>query len=377
MDFSFTDEQQMLQETTRRFIANQYGFDQRARILESVEGWSRATWNAMADLGLLAVDMAEQDGGIGTGPFGTMLVAQAAGDGLMLEPLLSSAVLATRVISQLGSSAQRERWLPALADGSLIAVLAHDEPDACIDVERIASKATRDGDGWRLSGHKTLVYHAPACALLLVSARDDDGSVRVFAIDADAPGVTREEFRTVDGQCAADITLNDVAVAADARLQGDSTQLQAALDYALAIYCAEALGSLDRALNATIDYSRSRVQFGAPIGSFQALQHRMADMLMQVEQSRSMVYRAVSGSLDSNPQQRRRAVSGAKILIGKAARRVSQEAVQLHGGMGMTDELAVSHHVKRLLAFELRFGTTDEHSAAYSEQMVKEAMAAN
>ncbi len=376
MDFSFTDEQQMLQETTRRFIANQYGFDQRSRILESAEGWSRATWNAMADLGLLAVDMAEQDGGIGTGPFGTMLMAQAAGDGLLLEPLLSSAVLATRVISQLGSSAQRERWLPALADGSLIAVLAHDEPDACIDVSRIVSKATRDGDGWRLSGRKSMVYHAPACALLLVSARDNDGSVCIFAIDADAPGVTHEAFRTVDGQCAADVTLNDVAVAADVRLHGDSTQLQAALDYALAIYCAEALGSLERALNATIDYSRSRVQFGAPIGSFQALQHRMADMLMQVEQSRSMVYLAVSGSLDANPGQRRRVVSGAKILIGKAARRVSQEAVQLHGGMGMTDELAVSHHVKRLLAFELRFGTTDEHSAAYSEQMVKEAMAA-
>ena len=365
MDFSFSDEQQMLQDTTRRFIASEYSFEKRSRILESQQGWSREVWNGLAELGLLALDIPEQDGGIGAGPIGAMLMAQAAGEGLLLEPLLSSAIVATRVISQLGSAAQRERWLPALADGSLIAVLAHDEPDACIDVTAIATRASNQGDDWWISGRKSIVYHAPAAGLLLISARDDSGDVAVYAVAPDAPGLSLHAIRTIDGQCAADIVLDDVAVAPADRLDGGGAQLQAALDYGLAIFCAEAFGNLEYALNATIDYSRSRAQFGAPIGSFQALQHRMADMLMQVEQARSMTYKAISHSLDQDAVQRRRILSGAKALIGQAARFVSQQAVQLHGGMGMTDELDVSHHVKRLLAFELRFGTTDEHRAVY------------
>jgi alkylation response protein AidB-like acyl-CoA dehydrogenase len=371
MDFAFTDEQQMLQDTTRRYLAREYSFEKRAGILASPEGWSRDTWQALAELGLLAMDIPEQDGGIGAGAFGVMLVAQAAGESLLLEPLLSSAVLATRVVVQLGSAAQRERWLPGLADGSILAVLAHDEPDACIDVSAVTTRATRDGEGWRLDGRKSAVYHAAAANLLLVSARDDDGQVGVFALPTDAAGVRLGVFRTVDGQTAADIMFDQVRVADADRLDGDAIELQAALDYGLAIFCAEALGSLGRALNATIEYTRSRVQFGVPIGSFQALQHRMADMLMQVEQARSMVYLAISHSEDPDPVARRKVLSGAKVLIGEAARYVSQQTVQLHGGMGMTDELDVSHHVRRLLAFELRHGSTDEHRAVYREGVAR------
>jgi alkylation response protein AidB-like acyl-CoA dehydrogenase len=370
MDFSFTEEQQMLQDTTRRFLARDYSFDKRASILTSPEGWSRDTWHALAELGLLAMDIPEQDGGIGAGPVGVMLVAQAAGESLLLEPLLSSAVLATRAIVQMGSTAQRERWLPGLADGSSIAVLAHDEPEACIDVGAVAVSATRDGEGWRLKGRKSAVYHASAASLLLVSARDEAGHVGVFAVLADADGVKLESFHTVDGQIAADIVLDHVGVSDHDRLDGDAAALQAVLDYGLAIFCSEALGSLEKALGATIEYSRSRVQFGAPIGSFQALQHRMADMLMQVEQARSIVFLAISHSNDPDPVARRKVLSGAKVLIGQAARYVSQQAVQLHGGMGMTDELDVSHHVRRLLAFELRHGTTDEHRTIYRERLV-------
>ncbi|MDQ6680485.1 MAG: acyl-CoA dehydrogenase [Pseudomonadota bacterium] len=372
MDFAYTDEQQMLQDTPRRYLASEYGFDKRSGVLASPAGWSRDIWQALAELGLLAMDIPEQDGGIGAGPVGVMLVAQAAGESLLLEPLLSSAVLATRAIVQLGSAAQRERWLPALADGSIIAVLAHDEADACIELAAITTRATRSGADWQLDGRKSAVYHAPAANLLLVSARDDGGRVGVFSLPADAAGVQLETFRTVDGQIAADILLNGVRVAAADRLDGDAAHLKSVLDYGLAIFCAEALGSLERTLNATIEYTRSRVQFGVPIGSFQSLQHRMADMLMKVEQARSMVYLAISHSQNPDAAARRKILSGAKVLIGEAARYVSQQAVQLHGGMGMTDELDVSHHVRRLLAFELRHGSTDEHSAYYRECLVRD-----
>ncbi|MEO8999494.1 MAG: acyl-CoA dehydrogenase [Rhodanobacter sp.] len=370
MDFAFTEEQQMLQDTTQRYLAREYNFEKRAGILASPEGWSRDTWQALAELGLLAMDIPESDGGVGAGPVGVMLVAQAAGESLLLEPLLSSAVLATRAIVQLGSVAQRERWLPRLADGSSIAVLAHDEADACIDAGAVITSATGDGAGWYLDGRKIAVYHAAAANLLLVSARDEAGQVGVFALMADAVGVKLDGFHTVDGQIAADIVLDHVRVAEGDRLDGDAAALQTVLDYGLAIFCAEALGSLEKALNATIEYARSRVQFGAPIGSFQALQHRMADMLMHVEQARSLVYLAISHSEDPDAVARRKVMSGAKVLIGEAARYVSQQAVQLHGGMGMTDELDVSHHVRRLLAFELRHGSTDEHRTTYRRSLI-------
>ena len=372
MDFAFNDEQQMLQDTTRRYLASAYSFEKRARILESEAGWSREVWNGLAELGLLAVDIPEDQGGIGAGPVGLMLVAQAAGAGLLLEPLLSSAVVATRVITQLATQEQCERWLPTLADGSIIAVLAHDEPEACIDVQAITTSATHDADGWRLDGRKSMVYHAPIANLLLVSARDEDGAIAVFAVPAGAAGVTLNSSMAVDGQHVADVVLDGVRVGTADRLRGDATQLQAAVDYGLAVFCAEALGGLERILEATIDYTRQRVQFGVPIGSFQALQHRMADMLMQVEQARSMVDLAVTRCQEIDPAKRRKALSGAKVLVGQAARQVSQQAVQLHGGMGMTDELDVSHHVKRLLAFELRCGTTDEHKAICRDLLVND-----
>jgi alkylation response protein AidB-like acyl-CoA dehydrogenase len=363
MDFSLNDEQQMLLDTTRRFVARDYDFDVRRKIVASEAGWSRATWTAMAELGLLAVDVSEADGGIGAGPVGVMLVAQAVGEGLLVEPFIASAVVASAAIARLGSVEQRAEWLPALASGDRIAVLAVDE-DALLDTSVIDVRARADGEGWTLDGNVRCVYHAPAVDLLLVAAHIDAG-IGVFAVAASAVGVTRNDIVTVDGQRAAHLSFEGVT--ADARLgDGDATAaLQAVLDRGLAALCADAFGVLDRILKATIEYSRQRVQFGAPIGSFQALQHRMADMLMLVEQARSMLYLATAHCLDDDEVARRRTLSGAKVLIGQAARRVGQEAVQLHGGMGMTDELDVSHCFKRLLAFELRFGTTEAHLVAY------------
>lgn len=370
MDFSFTEEQQMLLDTTRRFIAERYSFDYRHRVRGSDEGWSRETWAQLADLGLLALNVPESDGGIGAGPVGSMLVGNAIGEGMLLEPFLASAVIATQAIVELGSARQRNQWLPALASGELIAVLAHDEATTGVDMMDVQTKALRDNDGWRLDGHKTAVYHASAANLLLISASTQEGEVGVFAVPSDAPGLQLQRCVTVDEQPAAALVLDGVRVGDDARLGGDARMaLQSALDIGLAALCAEAFGAMDRILKATIEYSRSRVQFGTPIGSFQALQHRMADMLMHMEQARSMSYLATSSCTDPDPQTRRAAMSAAKVLMGQAARYIGQQAVQLHGGMGMTDELDVSHYFKRLLAFELRCGTTDQHLDAYREHL--------
>lgn len=369
MDFSFNEEQQMLLDSTRRFIAERYGFEQRNKVRASVDGWSREVWTQLGELGLLAINIPEEDGGIGAGPVGTMLVGNAIGEGMLLEPFLSSAVVATQAIVQLGSPQQRGDWLPALASGELIAVVAHDESSTRFDAMNIETQAVRNGDGWQISGRKSIVYHAPAANLLLVSARVGE-DIALFAVPADATGLNLSPCTTVDEQRAAGILLDKVVVDADARLGSDGREgLQAVLDQGLAALCAEAFGAMDRILAATIEYSRSRVQFGAPIGSFQALQHRMAEMLMHLEQARSMSYLATSCCMDPDPVSRRAALSAAKALMGQAARYIGQQAVQLHGAMGMTDELDVSHYFKRLLAFELRMGTTDDHMAAYRKEM--------
>ena len=375
MDFSFNDEQQMLLDTTQRFLASEYSFEQRNKLLESDQGWSRHIWKKLADLGLLALDIPEADGGIGAGPVGVMLVSQAAGHGLLLEPLLSSAIIATQAIVRLGSDAQRAQWLPSLASGDVIAVLANDEARSGIDLSKITTRATLGDAGWTLSGRKSVVYHAPMADLYLVSARVDDGSLGLFAVSANAAGVTKQTLRTVDGQRAADLSFDNVLLEAEARLGNDAGDaLAAIIDCATAALCADAFGVLDRILKATIEYSRSRKQFGMPIGSFQALQHRMADMLIHFEQARSMMYLATECCSDTVAVPRSAAISGAKALIGQAARFVGQQAVQLHGGMGMTDELDVSHCFKRLLAFELRMGTTDEHMQRYRIHLQQSAV---
>ena len=362
MDFSFTEEQQMLQDSIRRYLESAYTLEHRAKAVAG-DGWSPDTWRELADLGLLALDVDEADGGIGAGPVGTMLVSQSIGAGLLVEPFHSSAVLATRLLSLLATGERRGELLGALASGEAIAGLAHAE-DAGWQAP-LATRALASGGGWRLQGRKACVYHAPMARWLLVTAQASNG-VSVFLVDRDAAGVGLREIRTIDGQRAADIEL-DVQLDADARLgEGDaSAALAEALDRGIAALCADALGALDRILAATVQYSRDRVQFGTPIGRLQALQHRMADMYMQVEQARSMTYLATSTCLQADARERAEAVSAAKVVVGQAARKVGQEAIQLHGGMGMTDELATSHLFKRLLAFELRMGTTDEHMTLY------------
>jgi alkylation response protein AidB-like acyl-CoA dehydrogenase len=376
MDFKFSEEQQMLQETTRRFIAKDYGFEARNQIkAKSEKGYSPEVWQSFAELGLLALNVSEENDGMGGTPIDTMLVMQALGEGLVLEPYLASAVVATNAITALGNAEQRASMLPALASGEKIAVLAHDEPSTRFDWKAVNTTATADGDGYVLGGLKNVVTHGASADILLVTARigpsEEKGSMRVFAVPRNAAGLRQTPYKTVDGVPASEVRLDKVRVSADAVLGDSNTEARVRdiLDFGLAAICAEAVGALDRLLAQTVEYTRTRKQFGVPIGRFQALQHRMADMVLHIEQARSMSYLAAVRCTDPDPIARRRAMSAAKVVIGQACRFVGQNAVQLHGGMGVTDELDVSHYFKRLMAIELQFGSTDHHLEIFASQM--------
>jgi alkylation response protein AidB-like acyl-CoA dehydrogenase len=377
MDFTFTQEQQMLLETTRRFIAKDYGFEARRRIMEnSAHGFSRDAWQTLADLGLLALNVPEQQGGLDGSPIETMLVMTAIGEGLLLEPYLASAVVATRTIATLGTAQQRAAMLPAMASGELIAVLAHDEPATRFDWQAVAASASPGNGSYVLNGHKSVIPHGAAADILLVTARlrlpNKPGRLCVFAVPRDAQGIRQVSYTAIDGIRASEIRLDQVTVPADALLDGSDdteTRLPEILDVGLAAACAEAVGALDRLLAATVEYARTRKQFGVPIGNFQALQHRMADMVLHIEQARSMSYLAAVRCTEPDPALRSRAMSAAKVVIGQACRFVGQQAVQLHGGMGVTNELNVSHYFKRLMAIELQFGSTDYHLESFAGRL--------
>lgn len=369
MHFSLTPEQQLLSDTVQRFLAKEYGFEARRRIVRSPEGWSREIWAKLAEMGLLGLQIPEAQGGMGPAPVETLLTLGALGRALVVEPYLSAAVMGAALVRDLGSPAQREALLPPLAAGERILVPAHAEPDARYDLERVATAATRNARGWVLRGRKAVVPDAAAAHVLLVSARtagapDDPAGISLFLVPRDAPGVRLVSYPTLDGRRAADVTLSEVSLPADAILGepgGAFPAIERVFDLGVAGLCAEAIGVLQAALDATIEYTKTRRQFGVPIARFQALQHRMADMLIHVEQARSMGYLASMRAAEPDARERRRAISAAKVVVGQACRFVGQQAVQLHGGMGVTDELPVSHLFKRLVAIELSLGDTEHH----------------
>jgi alkylation response protein AidB-like acyl-CoA dehydrogenase len=291
------------------------------------------------------------------------------GKALVVEPYLASAMIGTALVRELGSPAQKAALLPAMAAGERIAVPAHGEEGARYDLERVSATAGRSAQGWVLRGKKAVVLHARAAHVLLVSARtagevDDPNGISLFLVPREAKGVTLTPYATIDGQRGAEVALEDVTVPADALLGppgGALPAISAAFDLGIAGLCAEAAGTLQATLDATVEYTKTRRQFGVPIAKFQALQHRMADMLIHVEQARSMSYLAAMRAGEKDPRARRRALSAAKVTVGQACRFVAQQAVQLHGGMGVSDELPVAHYFKRLLAIELSLGDTEHH----------------
>jgi alkylation response protein AidB-like acyl-CoA dehydrogenase len=369
MDFRFTEEQQLLADTVRRFVREDYTFETRREILQSREGWSREVWKKLAELGLTALNVPETHGGLNAGPVDTMLVMNALGEGLLLEPFLNSAVLTPALLARLGDERAAGELFEGLVSGERIRVLAHQEAPARGDVQYVSTRARRSADGYVLDGRKAVIAHGDAADELLVSARvtgatSDRSGVSVFRVDPKAPGVTVKGYATIDGQRAADIELKDVRLATDRRIGAEGTAfaaIEAAHDIAMSALCAEAVGIMKAINAATLEYTKARKQFGMPIAKFQVLQHRMADMFLHSEQATSMSYLAAIKCVDADAAERRRALSAAKVVIGQAGRFIGQQAIQLHGGMGMTDELMVSHHFKRLTAIDLTFGDTDSH----------------
>lgn len=375
MDFNLSEEQHMLDDTVRGFIAREYGFEKRRAIKGSPEGWSRAIWEQFADLGLLGIGIPESHGGLDAGPVATMLVMNAFGAGLVLEPYLASAVVAAALLRRAGDSAHSQDLLPAMAAGNTIVVLAHSEPQSRYDLSRVAASAESRAGDYVLRGRKAVVTHAPTADVLIVSARvagneTDAAGISLFRVPRGTPGLVLEPYANLDGQCAAEVLLQDVRVPAAARL-GPDGEAHAAIEHAhdagLAAVCAEAVGAMKSLLDTTAEYLRTRRQFGQPIGRFQALQHRAADMLIHYEQAKSMSFLATMRCLEPDRDERRRALSAAKVVVGRACRFVGQQAVQLHGGMGVTDEVSVSHYFKRLTAIELAFGDADSHLDRFIE----------
>lgn len=372
MDFNFTEEQHLLADTVQRFIDECYSFEARREILRAKEGWSRDAWRQLADLGLTALNVPGEHGGLNAGPVDTMLVMNALGKGLVVEPFLSAAVLAPALISHLGGKAAGE-LLPGIASGERIVVVAHQEPCTRGELTHVATRAVEGGEGYVLEGHKSVIAHGGAADELLVTARTDGTTtdaegVTVFRVDPRAPGVTLKTYRTIDGQHASDVELKRVKVAASSRVGAEGKAgpaIEAAHAIALSALCAEAVGIMKAIIAATLEYTKSRKQFGQSIAKFQVLQHRMVDMFLQSEQAKSMSYLAAIRCTDPDRGERRRALSAAKVVVGQAGRFVGQQAVQLHGGMGMTDELIISHYFKRLTAIDLTFGDTDFHTQQF------------
>jgi alkylation response protein AidB-like acyl-CoA dehydrogenase len=364
MNFEYSEEQQQLADSLRKFLGNEYDFEKRKAIVKSDTGLSESVWSAFAEMGLTAIAVPEADGGFGGGAVDLMAAMEACGEALVVEPLLDTIGLATRLVARCGSEGQRAALLPHLADGSLRLAVAALEPGRRYALDAQATTARAQAGGWVIDGRKAVVIGAPSAARLIVSARTNSGT-SLFLVDASAPGLTLKACRTVDGQRAADIILADVRVGAEALLGAEGAGLAAledATDFATALLCADAIGAMKFANDTTLEYIKTRKQFGVAIGSFQSLQHRMVDMVVVTEQARSMaVYAAAKVDTAADAAERKRAVSMAKVKIADACRHVSQESVQLHGGMGMTEEMKVSHAFRRLTMLAQRFGDADHH----------------
>ena len=375
MNFNYTEEQLALQDTLRRFYARDYSFDHRRALTKSAEGFDRAAWKTFADFGILALPFAEDFGGIsehGGNAVDTLLVMEMLGRGLALEPYLSTIVLCGGLIRDAGSAAQKQALLPAIAGGELMLALAHHEAGGRYLVDHVATTARPNGSGWQLDGAKAVVLGAPSADKLIVSAREAKG-VSLFLVDANSPGVALRTYPTQDGSRAADIRLAGVQVGGEALIGpagGALPVIERALDYANAALCAEAVGIMAALNEITLDYLKTRKQFGVPIGKFQALQHRMADMVIATEQARSMATLAAVRVDSADTAERSRSVAAARAYVGAQARFVGQQAVQLHGGMGVVDELNVSHYFKRLTMIGLTFGDTDYHLGRFSDTLL-------
>jgi alkylation response protein AidB-like acyl-CoA dehydrogenase len=371
MNFEHTEERRMLADSLNRYIAEQYDFETRNRIAASSQGFSSEQLEKFAELGVIGALLREEDGGFGGGGFDVAVVFEALGRGLVLEPLLGSAVLAAEAIAFAGN-AEQKAVLEEIAAGATIAAFAHDEPNTHYELARVQTTARREGEAWVLDGVKAVVQAGESANVFVVSARtagavDAEEGISLFLVPKDAPGVSVLGTPTMDGGRVADVSFKNVQLTG-AALLGEEGKAYATLERAVGrgilALCAEALGAMEAAKAATLDYLRTRKQFGVPIGSFQALQHRMADLLLEIEQARSTVINAAA-ALDADRITRERALSAAKMSIGRIGTLVAEECIQLHGGIGMTWELPMAHFAKRLVMIDHQLGDEDHHLERY------------
>ncbi|MBI3382251.1 MAG: acyl-CoA dehydrogenase family protein [Aquabacterium sp.] len=372
MNFEHTEDRRMLADTLNRYVAEQYNFETRMAIVASPKGFSTQRWATFAELGVIGALFDEAHGGYGGAGFDIAVVFEALGRGLVVEPFLASAILAGSAVVHAGSDEQ-QALLADLIDGATVATLAHGEPESHHELARVQTTATRTAEGWVLDGNKAVVPVGDQAQVLIVSARtsgqvNDDQGISLFIVPADVAGLSQRGYPTIDGGRAAEVHLKQVKLPAGALLgaegQGLAT-LEHAIGRGVLALCAESLGAMEVAKQATIEYLQTRKQFGVPIGSFQALQHRMADLLLEIEQARSAVINAAA-ALDSTDRiTRERALSAAKYSIGRIGTLVAEECIQLHGGIGMTWELPLSHYAKRLVMIDHQLGDEDHHLARY------------
>ncbi|WP_298724941.1 acyl-CoA dehydrogenase family protein [uncultured Ferrovibrio sp.] len=371
MDFQLSEEQKLLADSVESWLQDKYDFERWRKLVKTDLGYAEENWKAMAELGWLAMPLPEEAGGLGGGAVECMLIAERFGKHLVAEPYLSTVVIGAGLILAAGSKAQQEEWLPQIAEGKAKWAFAFAEHGARFVLHEVNTAAKKAGEGWMISGKKIVVFDAPSADKLIVLARSDGAAadrqgLGLFVVDANGKGVTRQDYRTVDNRRASDIQFDNVPVLGVLGDPGNALEtVEAVVDRAIGYLASEAVGAMQALYETTLAYLKTRKQFGRPIGDFQVLQHRMVDMMIHVESSRSLALLA-NLKADAAPAERAKAAAAAKVQIGKSGRWVGQQSIQLHGGMGMTDELNVGHYMKRLMMIDTYFGHADYHQRRFA-----------
>ena len=375
MSFTFTEDQKLLSESANRFVLDEYDFETRRKILNQDGGFDKGNWSKFAELGWLALPIAEEYGGLGGSTVDTAVLLEALGRGLVVEPYQSSIVLGAELLQITGNEEQKKQYLPSVAEGKTLVSFAHIEPTSRFNLSHIKTKASKEGDCYVVNGEKAIVYNAETADFFIVSARtegdvSDQAGITLFVIPSNSEGIKLRSYPTIDGLRASELTLNAVKVDQKdilGALHQAMPAIQQVVDRACVLLCAEAAGAMDTAVKLTVDYIKNREQFGQAIGSFQVLQHRAVEMLGAKDFSRALTYRAAGAMDQSNSSERARAVSAAKVEMGRSGKLIGQEGIQLHGGMGMTDDMPIGHFFKRLTMIDAIFGNVDFHRKRFAQ----------
>ena len=373
MDFTFNEEQSLIQDQVDQFVQKEYDWETRQSLSNSELGFGEDNWKKFAELGWLGISVSEDSGGFGGSAIESMLIMEAFGKGLVVEPFLETVIMAGGLIDDYGSNKQKSSFLEPAIAGEMHLALAYAEPQSRFNLSDVVTEAKADGDNFIINGYKSVVMNGPSADQIIVSARTsgtqlDENGISLFIIDANASGLDKTNYKTVDGRRASDLTFENVSVSKE-NLIGDQDKgfdiLDSAIDKAILAISAEAVGAMEVLYKTTVEYTKTREQFGTAIGKFQVLQHRMVDMFMEYEQCKSLLYMATMKH-EEKAEDAKKAISGLKYQVGKAGKFIGQQAVQLHGGMGVTDELNVGHYFKRLTTVGTIFGNTDYHLKKYS-----------